>query len=135
MRVLFRTASVQETAYFPSNVIIGYSVLRIFIALQRDVRAFIWLDVEQDTSRRIKLRVFSHLHSLSVSIVFAAPPSVPKRVCFHACSRARARKIPLLFLSLGHTHINILSSFSLHECTIVLALSKKNSNSGGSRMG
>jgi hypothetical protein len=132
VRVLFRTASVQETAYFPSSVIIGYSVLRIFTALQRDVRAFIWLDVEQDTNRRIKLRVFSHLHSLSVSVCFAAPPSVPSsracaRVSFHACSRARAPKLPLLFLSLCHTHQHtVIMSFSLHERIIVLAMSKKN---------
>ena len=55
----------EEEAYFPTEFILGYSVLRVFAALQRDVRAFIWLDVEQDTSRRIKMRVFSHLHSLS----------------------------------------------------------------------
>ena len=115
---------MQETAYFPSSVIIGYSVLRIFIALQRDVRAFIWLDVEQDTNRRIKLRVFSHLHSLSVSVCFAASPSVPPmrdcaRVSFHACSRARARASSLSFFSRSVTYINILSSFSLHKRIIV----------------
>jgi len=58
-------SGVSEEPSFPTNYIVAYSALRIFTALQRDVRAFIWLDVEQDTSRRIKLRVFSHLHSLS----------------------------------------------------------------------
>lgn len=58
-------SGVSEEPSFPTNYIVAYSALRIFTALQRDVRAFIWLDVEQDTSLRIKLRVFSHLHSLS----------------------------------------------------------------------
>jgi ABC-type transport system involved in Fe-S cluster assembly fused permease/ATPase subunit len=55
----------EEKAFFPTNVILIYTCLRMFTTLQRDVRAFIWLDVEQDTSRRIKLQVFSHLHALS----------------------------------------------------------------------
>jgi len=38
---------VSEEPYFPTNFIVGYSLLRIFTALQRDVRAFVWLDVEQ----------------------------------------------------------------------------------------
>jgi len=49
---------------FPLWAVILYVVLKLFQSLARDVRGAIWLDVEQDTSRRIKLRVFSHLHSL-----------------------------------------------------------------------
>ena len=47
---------MEEKAHFPTNVIVGYSLLRVFTALQRDVRAFIWLDVEQGFAR-VRVRV------------------------------------------------------------------------------
>ena len=40
---------------FPLWAVILYVVLKLFQSLARDVRGAIWLDVEQDTSRRIKL--------------------------------------------------------------------------------
>lgn len=35
-------SGVSEEPSFPTNYIVAYSALRIFTALQRDVRAFIW---------------------------------------------------------------------------------------------
>ncbi len=32
---------------FPLHTILAYAALKIFTSLQRDVRAFVWLDVEQ----------------------------------------------------------------------------------------
>ncbi len=32
---------------FPLYTILAYAALKIFTSLQRDVRAFVWLDVEQ----------------------------------------------------------------------------------------
>ncbi|EKX41463.1 hypothetical protein GUITHDRAFT_74667 [Guillardia theta CCMP2712] len=61
------TGSKTADPLFPLGYIIIYTGLKLFQTLQRDARGFVWLDVEQDTNKRIKLAIFSHLHSLSHS--------------------------------------------------------------------
>jgi len=51
---------------FPLMLIVWYTLLKLLQSLQRDLRNFIWIAVEQDTSRRIKIMVFRHLHALSL---------------------------------------------------------------------
>lgn len=59
-------AGIDAPIYFPVELIIWYTVLKLLQSLQRDLRNFLWILVEQDTSRRIKIMVFRHLHALSL---------------------------------------------------------------------
>ena len=59
-------AGIDAPIYFPATLIIWYTVLKLLQSLQRDLRNFLWILVEQDTSRRIKIMVFRHLHALSL---------------------------------------------------------------------
>eukprot|EP00960_Hanusia_phi_P070552 767335-Hanusia_phi.AAC.1 len=61
------TGNKSAEPLFPLGYIIVYTALKLFQTLQRDARGFVWLDVEQDTNKRIKLAIYSHLHSLSHS--------------------------------------------------------------------
>lgn len=51
-------AGIDGPVAFPLKLIIWYSVLKLLQSLQRDLRNFLWIEVEQDTSRRIKIMVF-----------------------------------------------------------------------------
>ena len=72
-------------AEFPLYYICMFTTMKVLQSVNRDLRQFFWIDVEQvrknyaldlavlliprrqDTSKRIKLRVFTHLHSLSLN--------------------------------------------------------------------
>ena len=78
MLVLARVANVMGPQYFkcavdqladrrfPVDCVVAFAALRFLQATNRELRQFFWLEVEQHISKRLTLRVFAHLHSMSL---------------------------------------------------------------------